>query len=271
MRSKKSSSSVSSDEDKRVKKKKDITTVKKKKKTSSSSASATGAILRQVNLNYHAPEGWQKIIPAGKLKRLLETGEQIGIHVLVGDIRQSTSLMKESISPTRFAQITRDLMKAIRSTASSNEGWFDKFTGDGFIIYWIYGDNPDKYIQRILAFCQALLSYFPEVMNEYRMNSRNFPAGIGLSLGVDSGPCTLIEIGDLNIIGPPVVGASRMVSAAQSFETLFNVSIGARLYRDRKQIAAEHGIHVSKKKINTKEYGERNGSGQEAYSVQFRK
>ena len=239
---------------------------------------ARSAILSQIHLEYHAPVNWQKIIPAETLEKLLETGEEVGVHVLVGDIRQSTFLMKESISLPRFAHITRDLMKAIKSTASSNEGWFDKFTGDGFIIYWIYGaDNPDKYIHRILAFCLALLSYFPEVMNEYRLNSRNFPAGVGLSLGVDSGPCSLVEIGGgLDIIGPPVVGASRMVSAAQSFETLFNVSTGAKLYKNRKEMAAKHGIHVSKKKIYTKEYGERGGkdgsiSGQEAYSVQFRK
>ena len=251
--------------------KKPAATNKERKRTLST-------ILSQIHLDYHAPESWQKIIPPDTLERLLETGEEVGVHVLVGDVRQSTFLMKESISLPRFAQITRDLMKAIKSTASSNEGWFDKFTGDGFIIYWIYGaDNPDKYIQRILAFCLALLSYFPEVMNEYRSNSRNFPAGVGLSLGVDSGPCSLVEIGGgLDIIGPPVVGASRMVCAAQPFETLFNVSIGAKLYENRKEMAAKHGIHVSKKKINTKEYGEGGGkdgsiSGQEAYSVQFRK
>ena len=51
-------------------------------------------------------------------------------------------------------------------------------------------------------------------MNEYRINSTNFPAGTGLSLGVDSDLCTLVNIEDLNIIGPPVVGASRMVAEA---------------------------------------------------------
>lgn len=228
------------------------------------------SILDQININHHAPEDWEKIISSQKLQRLLETGNQIGVHVLVGDIRQSTFLMKESVSAKRFAQITRDFIKAIKSTANSNEGWFDRFTGDGFIIYWIYGDDPNKYVKRILAFCQALLSYFPEVMNEYRLNSRNFPVGVGLSLGVDSGLCALVEIEDLNIVGPPVVGASRMVRAAEPFETLVNVSIGAELYKNRKQLAAEHRIHISKKKIKTKEYANE-GGGQEAYSVQFKK
>lgn len=63
-----------------------------------------------------------------------------------------------------------------------------------------------------------------------------------------------------------------MADAAQSFETLFNVSIGAELYKIRRQLVAEHRIRISKKKINTKEYGEKdNGSGQEAYSIRFRR
>jgi hypothetical protein len=224
----------------------------------------------KIGLSVHAPDGWQKIISPKELERLVNTGEQFGIHVVVGDIRKSTFLMKESISLKRFAQITRDFMKAVRDTASKNEGWFDKFTGDGFIIYWIYGDeaNQQKYIPQILSFCDALLDIFPEVMNEYRINSTNFPAATGLSLGVDSGLCTLVNIEDLNIIGPPVVGASRMVTEAEPFEVLFNVSIGAWLSKDKERLAREYGICIERKYIQTAEYGE---SGQEAYSVRFRK
>src|SRR3712207_675057 len=102
MRPTRSSSFASSD--KSVERKK--TAVSRKKRSS---------ILNQINIDHHAPEGWQKIIPSDKLEQLLETGDQIGLHVLVGDIRQSTSLMKESISSKKFSHITRDFMKAIKS------------------------------------------------------------------------------------------------------------------------------------------------------------
>jgi hypothetical protein len=217
----------------------------------------------KISLPIHAPAGWQKIISPQKLERLVKTGDQVGIHVLVGDIRKSTYLMKESISSKRFAHITRDFMKAVRDTASKNDG-------DGFIIYWIYGDedNQQKYISRILSFSDALLSIFPDIMNEYRTNSTNFPADTGLSLGIDSGLCTLVNIEDLNIIGPPVVGASRMVSEAEPFEILFNVSIGAWLNKDKERLAREYGICIERKYIKTAEYGE---TGQEAYSVRFQR
>jgi hypothetical protein len=224
----------------------------------------------KIGLSNHAPDEWQKIIPPQELERLVKNGDQVGIHVLVGDIRKSTFLMKESISSKRFAQITGNFMKAVRDTASKNEGWFDKFTGDGFIIYWIYGDeeNQQKYISEILSFSDALLSIFPEVMNEYRTNSTNFPAGTGLSLGIDSGLCTLVNIEDLNIIGPPVVGASRMVAEAEPFEVLFNVSIGMWLSKNKERLTRDYGIHIERKYIKTAEYGEK---GQEAYSVRFQK
>jgi class 3 adenylate cyclase len=224
----------------------------------------------EIGLSIHAPDQWQKILSLKELERLVNTGDQIGIHVLVGDIRKSTFLMKESISSKRFAQITRDFMKAVRDAASKNDGWFDKFTGDGFIIYWIYGDeaNQQKYISQILSFSDALLSVFPEVMNEYRTNSTNFPADTGLSLGVDSGLCTLVNIEDLNLIGPPVVGASRMVTEAEPFEVLFNVSIGVWLNKDKERLAEDYGICIERKYIQTAEYKE---PGQEAYSVRFKK
>jgi hypothetical protein len=128
----------------------------------------------KIGLKTHAPDGWQEIISPQELQRLVKSGDQVGLHVLVGDIRKSTFLMKESISSKRFAIITRDLMKAVKDADSKNDGWFDKFTGDGFIIYWIYGDetNQQKYVPEMLSFCDALFSIFPEVMD---MNTAQIP------------------------------------------------------------------------------------------------
>ena len=79
-----------------------------------------------MGLSIHAPGHWQKIVSPIGLEKLVSTGDHVGIHVLVGDIRKSTFLMKESISLKRFALITLDFMKAVRDTAGKDEGWFDK-------------------------------------------------------------------------------------------------------------------------------------------------
>ena len=80
-------------------------------------------------------------------------------------------------------------------------------------------------------------------------------------MGVDSGLCALVNIEDLNIIGPPVVGASRMVAEAEPFELLFNVSTAAWLIKDKDLLARDYGINIEKKYIKTAEYGD---IGQEA-------
>ena len=183
-----------------------------------------------MGLSIHAPDHWQKIVSAIELERLLSTGDHVGIHVLVGDIRKSTFLMKESISLKRFALITRDFMKAVRDTAGKNEGWFDKFTGDGFIIYWIYEfeTNQQKYISQILSFSYARL-YIPGTHEGVSHKLYKFSRWHWVITGVEPGLCTLVDIEDLNIIGPPVVGASQMAAEAKPFELLFSVSTAAWL------------------------------------------
>jgi hypothetical protein len=56
----------------------------------------------------------------------------------------------------------------------------------------------------------------------------------------------LVNIEDLNIIGPPVVGASRMVAEADPFELLFNVSTAAWLIKDKDLLARDYGINIEK-------------------------
>jgi hypothetical protein len=56
----------------------------------------------------------------------------------------------------------------------------------------------------------------------------------------------LINIEDLNVIGSPVVGASRMVAEAEPFEVLFNVSLGTWLDKDKERLGRDYGIHIEK-------------------------
>lgn len=46
----------------------------------------------KIGLSIHRPDEWQKIIPPQELERLVKTGNQVGIHVLVGNIQKSTFL-----------------------------------------------------------------------------------------------------------------------------------------------------------------------------------
>ncbi|HKT22328.1 MAG TPA: hypothetical protein VJR06_06965 [Nitrososphaerales archaeon] len=217
-------------------------------------------------LDLHAPIDWEKTISKDELAHLLSAGDQIGIHVVIGDIRGSTHLMREAISSREYAAITTTFTEKMRKLAQETSGWFDKFTGDGFVIYWIYGNKPSKFLREVLTFCRrAHASFEGEIFPEHRKNARNLPAHVGLALGLDSGRCALEEIaGDFTVIGHAVVGATRMAEAAAKGETLCNIRMGHVLGADPE---LKGSIELYEAIAKTKEYPEH---GQEAYRILFK-
>ena len=217
-------------------------------------------------LDLHAPSDWQKTISRKELARLLDAGDQTGIHVVIGDIRGSTHLMREAISSREYAIITTSFTEKMRQLAQDSSGWFDKFTGDGFVIYWVYGSRPSKFLKEVMSFCRHAHEYFEgDIFPAHRKNARNLPAHVGLALGVDSGRCALEEIaGDFTIIGHAVVGATRMAEAAAKGETLCNVRMGHILGAERSMRGA---IELHEAIAKTKEYPD---YGQEAFRISFK-
>lgn len=228
-------------------------------------------ILEENLLDYlakHAPFGWEKD-KANYLKLLreyLDHEKPLRMIVLSADIRKSTFLMQESVSFRKFAQLMGKFIDRTADLIQTSGGWFDKFTGDGFLAYWLKPEEHHDYAE-FFAVCQTLLYTFKETgMDDFRKNCRNFPAGVGLSLGIDAGDAFMVTMaGDLTIVGPPVVGAVRMVSAAeQPWETVCNVFLGDALFDDRANLLSEHQIEVRREYRKTKEYEE-----QEVYPILF--
>jgi len=227
-------------------------------------------ILSKINLNNHAPPNWQKIISKKILKENIEKGTELGIIVLVGDIRKSTSIMKESISMIRFGEILTKFVKSIKVSSFKNNAWFDKFTGDGFIIYWIYDKKIEKKnLCDLFKFCQTVFNWFSQTMDDFRENSKNFPSRAGLCLGIDSGNCSLVNVADeLTVVGTPIVGATRMVDAAKEpNQAVVNLQLGKILFKEKNKLLKKNSIEIEKIDILTKEYSE----GQEAFSLKFKK
>lgn len=183
--------------------------------------------------------------------------------VVVTDLRESTSLMKEAIDLTGFARALHEFTANAHRDAWATRGWFDKFTGDGFIAYWpdLERAAQETRAREALEFCRRTQRRFPATMSRFRQNSQNLPVRAGLGLGLDSGSCRLAMVGgDLTVVGTPVVGAVRMVSAASAGQLLVNVHLGEALTRDFVELP---GLRVSRTLAKTKEYED----GQEAYLV----
>jgi len=195
---------------------------------------------------------------------------------MAADIRESTSLMKEAIQFERFAQVMDKFVSSVRRGITRSGGWFDKFTGDGFLAYWIVQNaQPDAssegFVQTagdVADAARALIDLFHNrVLEDFRDNARNLSAGVGLSIGLDAGPGYLMKIADeLTIVGPPVVGAVRMVTAAaEPREIVANVLLGKRLLAEQDGAYEALGVTVTRQLRPTKEYPK----GQEVYALTF--
>ncbi len=177
----------------------------------------------------------------------------------------SAFVLKEAVQPSVFARFIIGFTEAVRGLANARDGWFDKFTGDGFIAFWIHRAEPSPGVALVPQFCQTVMPAADALIANLRRNSRNFPVGVGLALGVDAGPCQLVRVGEsLTIVGSPIVGASRMVASARARQTLVNVYLGEELERAQPRLV-EDGIRVERTSVKTKEYPD----GQEAFELIF--
>ena len=227
-------------------------------------------------LKPHAPPDWEQRFRTTDLLDSVIDGEPIQMFVMAADIRESTTLMKEAVRFERFALVMDKFVSSVRRGIRRSGGWFDKFMGDGFLAYWIVQSaSPDEYEERFVQTAgdvahtaHTLVELFHRrVLEDFRSNSKNLSGGVGLSMGLDGGPGYLVKIADeLTVVGSPVVGAVRMVTAAVlPKEIVANVYLGERLRDGQDGVYEALGVTVSREFRPTKEYPK----GQEVYALTF--
>jgi class 3 adenylate cyclase len=227
-------------------------------------------------LKPHAPPDWEQRFRKTELLDSVIDGEPIEMFVMAADIRESTTLMKEAVRFERFALVMDKFVSSVRRGIRGTGGWFDKFTGDGFLAYWLVQTaSPEEYEERfvqttgdIAHTAHSLIELFHRrVLEDFRSNSRNLSVGVGLAMGLDAGPGYLVKIADeLTVVGSPVVGAVRMVTAASlPQEIVANVYLGERLRDEQDGVYEALGVRVIREFRPTKEYPK----GQEVYALTF--
>jgi class 3 adenylate cyclase len=224
----------------------------------------------------HAPPDWMDRFSRDELLDAIIDTTPLQMFVMAADIRESTLLMKEAVQFEQFAKIMDKFVSAVRSGIGAPGGWFDRFTGDGFLAYWVVqAPTREEYQRRFVDAAgnlahtahQLIELFHRRVLEDFRRNSRNLSDGVGLSIGLDAGPGFLVEIaGELTVVGPPVVGAVRMVSAASRPQEIFaNVYLGEHLHDEQYGIYEALGMRATRESRPTKEYPK----GQEVYVLTF--
>jgi len=246
---------------KAVAKKVDFRVTRVRKPTAKERAAELKRRIADVNQKLKRNLPRERDVSATEIKHIVSSivnGNPREMIVLAVDIRKSTFLMKEAINFSHFARILNDLLGTCRKSVENRNGWFDKFTGDGFLAYWSYdGVSLNGVIKNVLRTTQEILMAFNNVtIPDFRSHSRNLPDGIGLSIGLDAGTTHLVEIAeDITIVGPAVVGAVRMVSAAKGpNDVIANVYLGEYLERVHISTFRGHISSVERTFRGTKEY-----------------
>ncbi|MGO9176761.1 MAG: adenylate/guanylate cyclase domain-containing protein [Desulfobaccales bacterium] len=163
--------------------------------------------------------------------------------VVVGDIRRSQDLMTYATDPIDFSKRIVEFFNTTRQFVEKHAGVFDKFTGDGFIVY--FNEEVSKiaeldFIECFLNFIKDEMSFAVPFFTNWERSIRKRPIkNIGLAIGADIGKIRFEDIQNhLVVVGDAVVWATRMASAADSQEVLLNNLLYSAL-DGRKNIAFE--------------------------------
>ena len=158
---------------------------------------------------------------------LLKSASITETIVVVADIRKSQDLMTYGKNADSYSRHIVQFIETSRQLIDESMGIFDKFTGDGFIVYFndaICGSRKCDFVQCFLKFIHNETDFAAVFFPEWTKTIRKLPPSpVGLAVGADVGR---IDFRDLNnhliAVGDAIVWASRMASGAQAGQILVN-------------------------------------------------
>jgi CheY-like chemotaxis protein len=160
-------------------------------------------------------------------QEVMERASRSTTIVVVGDIRRSQDLMTYAMDEQDFSRRMVEFISKTRSVLNHHGGFFDKFTGDGFIGYFnesiceIYGPS---YIDSFIGFIREFTAFSNSHFREWIKFVRKIPGqSVGLAVGADLGRVSFQSLNyHVVAVSESIVWASRMASAAKAEEVLVN-------------------------------------------------
>lgn len=143
--------------------------------------------------------------------------------VVIGDIRRSQQLMAYANDADVFLKFMSSFIYHSRALIEKHKGFFDKFTGDGFIAYFneeICSKLNVDFIECFLDFVDQELKFMDTLFAQWRQSvSQAPPEPVGLAIGADTGTVDFRDVDNhLIAVGDAIVWAYRMVSDGEAGE-----------------------------------------------------
>ena len=165
--------------------------------------------------------------PRGDLEAIFQEASSSMTIVVVADIRRSQDLMTYATTPVDYSTRMVHFISTTRQSIDQHHGFFDKFTGDGYLVYFneaICKAADVDYTECFLDFLKEQKEFSADYFREWSRNVRKLPSGeVGLAIGADLGIVEFHDIeNNLVAVGDSVVWASRMASIASANEVIVN-------------------------------------------------
>ena len=182
-----------------------------------------------------------KLLQHGGLERLIAQANETQSIVVVGDICRSQDLMTYALNRDSFSRYLAEFLEGTRTVVEANGGIFDKFTGDGFVVYFneaVSQAQDLEYHASFLKFVDEQAQFARRLFSRWVRDVRKLPpGGIGLAIGADVGVISIQHReGHLIAVGDALVWATRMAAEAHADETVVNNALYHAL-KDRPHIA----------------------------------
>jgi CheY-like chemotaxis protein/class 3 adenylate cyclase len=177
------------------------------------------------------------------LQEIMEKACRSATIIVVGDIRRSQDLMTYAMDEQDFSRRMVEFISKTRSVLDKHGGFFDKFTGDGFLGYFnesICELTGANYLESFIGFIREFTTFCHSHFREWVKHVRKIPGqAVGLAVGSDLGRVSFQSL-DYHVVAvsESIVWASRMAAAAKAEEVLVNNLLYQSL-RQRKDLVFE--------------------------------
>jgi hypothetical protein len=230
-------------------------------------------------------------------RRLFRRRNRLMALVACVDIRASTTYMLHLEEFTGYSKHLADFLGELKSIVIAHRGFFDKFTGDGALVFWPTfkpSMNTEGFCRALHALLQVQVQFLDEILPMFRARGGLLPKNFGLAIGLDYGEVMVsdlrpsiekitvsvyqggertFDIGkdpltkSVTVLGRAVVGAVRMASEAKANRFLCNNFPGQRFARSLSDIndKFEKPWSITRGLVQTKEVP----GGQFAYELSY--
>jgi len=193
---------------------------------------------------------WRGYLPADLLvtsrvdpDEIVRTAGRKPSIVVIGDIRRSQQLMTYVMDADGFTRLMGSFIQKSMELIQKHRGFFDKFTGDGFIAYFneeICSRLGSDYVDCFHDFVKEETGFVADLFTGWSNRFKSIPTEpVGLAIGCDIGVVDFRDVRNhLIAVGDAVVWAHRMSGEGKAGEIIVHEPL-AELIRDRPGIRLE--------------------------------